>query len=248
MSWYKVLVQISMTDSFVEAMAALSPGDGKRVAAFLDKLLHAPDASGMRPEIVHDAGDRSIRSLKVTHDLRAIAHIEDDGVVLLYVDRHDPAYAWAKKRCIECHPVTGELQIVTDPDVAERALASDTAATAAARIASGMAPAAGLFSNHSDDYLLSIGVPPSWLPTVRMIYSEEMLLAVAPDLPSAVADRLVSLATGEAVGPVCVDETCAEKGSLSEGMRSDLLVCTVEDGETLCRLLKDVGIDTLPDA
>jgi len=237
-----------MTDSFVESLAALSPSDGKRAAAFLDKLLHASDASGMRPEIVHDAGDRAIRSLKVTHDLRAIAHIEGDAVVLLYVDRHDPAYAWARNRCIECHPVTGELQIVADPDEAERSLASQGAASAAARIASGMPPAAGLFAAYTNEYLLSIGVPPAWLPTIRMIYSEEMLLTVAPDLPTPVAERLLSLATGEQVAPVCVDETCAEHGSLAVGSDDRYRVCTVTDDESLCRVLKDVGIDTLPDA
>ena len=118
-----------MTDSFIEALTELAPGDGKRVAAFLDKLVHAPDAAGLRPEIVHEAGDRTIRSLKVTHDLRAIGHIDGDEIVLLYVGQHDDAYAWASKRCIECHPVTGEMQIVEDPAEAEQKLASHGAVT-----------------------------------------------------------------------------------------------------------------------
>jgi len=237
-----------MTDSFVEALAALSPSDGKRAASFLDKLLHSPDASGMRPEIVHDAGDRAIRSLKVSHDLRAIAHIEDGNVVLIYVSRHDQAYEWAKNRCIECHPVTGELQIVADPFDAQRILASEGVATAAARIASSMAPVAGLFDGQSDDYLLSIGVPRRWIPTIRMIHSEEMLLAIASDLPKPVAERLLQLATGELVAPVCVDESCAEKGSLTTESKSQYWVCTVTNGESLCQLLEDVGIEMLPDA
>ena len=237
-----------MTDSFVEALAALAPSDGKRAAAFLDKLLHAPDASGLRPEIVHDAGDRAIRSYKVTQDLRAIAHVENDTVVLMYVDRHDAAYEWAKNRCVECHPVTGELQIVTDPRRAEHTLASQGAASAAARIASSMPPVAGLFDGHTDDYLLSVGVPPSWLPTIRMIYSEEMLLAVASDLPVAVGERLLRLATGELVSPVCVDRVCAEQGTSADDADTQYWVCTVTDGESLCQLLRDVGIEALPDA
>ncbi len=107
-------MQLSLTDSFIESLTALSPGDGRRATAFLDKMLHTPDAASLRPEIVHDAGDRAVRSFKVTHDLRAIGHVEGDSVVLLFVARHDEAYAWAKNRCRDCHPVTGEVLIVED--------------------------------------------------------------------------------------------------------------------------------------
>ncbi len=237
-----------MTDSFIEALTDLSPGDGKRVAAFLDKLVHAPDAAGLRPEIVHDAGDRTIRSLKVTHDLRAIGHIDSDEIVLLYVGQHDEAYAWASKRCIECHPVTGEMQIVEDPAEAEQRLASHGAVTHASRIAGGQAPAAGLFSGFTDDYLLSLGVPPSWLPTVRMIYNDDMLLSVAPDLPTVVSDRLVRLATGEFVGPGGVAPPLAADAPAGQPTEDRYRVCTVVDGETLCELLSEVGLDRLAGA
>jgi len=235
-----------MTDSFIEALTGLAASDGKRVALFLDKLLHAPDAAGIRPEIVHEAGDRTVRSFKVTHDLRAIGHIEGDEVVLIYVGRHDDAYAWASKRCIECHPVTGELQIVEDPSDAEERVASYTAIAHAVRIAGRQAPVAGIFDGFTDEYLLSLGVPPSWLPTVRMIYSDEMLLAVAPDLPAAVGDRLLRLATGEFLGPGGSGDR--EPSASVEEAEDRYRVCTVVDGETLCQLLDDVGIDRLPDA
>ena len=109
------MMQVSLTDSFVESLAALAPGDGRRAALFIDKLLHASDAASLRPEIVHDSGDRAIRSFKVTHDLRAIGHVEGDALTLLYVDRHDPAYRWAKGHCVECDRETGELRIVPNP-------------------------------------------------------------------------------------------------------------------------------------
>ena len=237
-----------MTDSFIEALTDLSPAEGKRVAAFLDKLVHAPDAAGLRPEIVHEAGDRTIRSLKVTHDLRAIGHIDGDEIVLLYVGQHDDAYAWAGKRCIECHPVTGEMQIVEDPAEAEQKLASHGAVTHASRIAGGQAPAVGLFSGFTDDYLLSLGVPPSWLPTVRMINNDDMLLSVAPDLPPVVSDRLVRLATGEFVAPGGVTPAQTADAQTGQPAEDRYRVCTVADGETLCELLSEVGIERLPGA
>ena len=104
---------LAIAETFLDALGELDRADAKRAAAFVDKLLRAPATASLRPEIIHDAADRSVRSFKVTHDLRAIAHLEGDRVLLLFVARHDRAYAWARDRCIECHPVTGELYLVS---------------------------------------------------------------------------------------------------------------------------------------
>ena len=101
--------RIAIADSFLDSLAELDPSDAKRVALFLDKLVHAPETSSLRPEIVHDAADRSVRSFKVTHDLRAITRVASEGLTLLFVARHDRAYAWARNRCIDCHGDAGEL-------------------------------------------------------------------------------------------------------------------------------------------
>ena len=95
-------MRIAISDTFLHALPRLAPGDIKRVALFVDKLVHQPEASGMRPEIVHDAADHSVRSLKVTHDLRAIVRIEHEWLTLLWVARHDDAYSWARDHCHEC--------------------------------------------------------------------------------------------------------------------------------------------------
>lgn len=104
---------ISLTDGFLHALARLSPADVKRTAVFLDKLVHQLDAAGLRPERVHDAADPRIRSFKVTHDLRAIVHVEGDDLVLLWVDRHDRAYVWAREHCMDCDERQGVARIVT---------------------------------------------------------------------------------------------------------------------------------------
>lgn len=109
-------MRISLGDSFLHALAELSASDVKRVAAFLDKLVHEPDAAGLRPEVVHDAADRAIRSLKISHDLRAIARIEGDRLLLLWAARHDRAYTWAREHCFECDPLTSGIDVVERPD------------------------------------------------------------------------------------------------------------------------------------
>lgn len=104
--------KISMTEEFIASLARLDGADAKRVAAFLDKVVRETDASGLHMEIVHDAGDRTIRSMRVTQDLRAIACVEVDRVVLLHVSHHDAAYAWAREHCVTCDPIDESLEVV----------------------------------------------------------------------------------------------------------------------------------------
>jgi hypothetical protein len=95
-------MRISISDSFLDAMRALDPADARRASAFAEKLVVAREASGLHPEIVHDAHNRAVRSFRVTQDMRAIAHVEGERLLLLFVARHDAAYAWARAHCIEC--------------------------------------------------------------------------------------------------------------------------------------------------
>lgn len=116
---------LAIAETFLSALRDLDRTDAKRAIAFVDKLVRAPEANSLRPEIVHDAADRSVRSFKVTHDLRAIARIDGDRLLLLFVARHDRAYAWARDRCVECHP-TGELYLVSKAAAADDPLGTGT--------------------------------------------------------------------------------------------------------------------------
>jgi mRNA-degrading endonuclease RelE of RelBE toxin-antitoxin system len=219
-------MRIQITDTFIASLTKLSPADLKRATLFLDRLVREPDSGRFRPEIVHDAADRTIRSLRVTEDLRAIAQMEADRVALLYVARHDQAYAWARDRCIECHPVTGEIQIIADPSRSVSRLAATGAIEEAARIATARPAPRPLFEDATDETLLALGVPSVWLEAIRMVRSEDMLLAIADDLPAQVAERLIALAIGE---PVRIgDSTWA---------------CDVADRDALCALLERSGVD-----
>ncbi|MBI5231625.1 MAG: hypothetical protein HY876_05625 [Coriobacteriales bacterium] len=222
------MARVAMSESFIDALAALDSGDAKRTASFLEKMTHAENVSAFRPEKVHSSPDRTIRSLRVTKDLRAIAHVSGDEWLLLYVARHDVAYAWARDKCVMCHPVTGELQVVADPHRAE------------GRLATWEQPREpGLFDDLTDRYLLSIGTPPEWIPTLRQIKSEEMFLAVAGDLPAGIAERLMRVATGELVPPRLRPES---ELAADADEHTESWICTVGDADTLCRLLDDRGI------
>lgn len=168
-------------------MQHLSPTDFKHVNEFVMRFLHNPAQPGISLERVQHAKGKGVWSGRVTSDLRAILHKDGDNWILLYAGHHDDAYDWASRRQVECHPSTGVLQIVESPE----------------RFAESLPPAEqqALFQTHSDDYLLSLGVPQTWLPTLRKIDNEDQLLEAAGRLPSEVGERLLALAAGEFVTP-----------------------------------------------
>jgi len=218
---------VALSESFIESMADLGAADAKRTAGFLAKLTRAEDLASLRPELVHEAGDRTIRSLRINKEMRAIAHLDGEQWLLLYVGQHDDAYAWARDRCLLCHPMTGELQIVADPHRAESRLATWE-----------QHQVPGIFDDLPDRYLLSVGTPPEWIPTIRQIKSEEMFLAVADDLPDGVAERLMRVATGELVPP----PTHQDVDRILDAESTHSWICTVGDTDSLCRLLDSRGI------
>lgn len=116
------MTRILLTEGFLDSLASLDRADARRATTFLGKLVNQPTAAGIRPRILHDAADRNVRALSVTHDLRAIVRIIDDDLVMLHVDRHDRAYVWAKTHCFECDD--GGTYRVTVSDAA-----ADTSAT-----------------------------------------------------------------------------------------------------------------------
>lgn len=115
---------IGLTDGFLDSLAELDGADAKRVALFLAKLLRAPERPALHPEIVHDAADRTIRSLRVTRDMRAILHVSGESWVLLFVARHDRAYAWARDHCVDCGSDGVAATLLALDDGSERPIVS----------------------------------------------------------------------------------------------------------------------------
>ncbi len=118
---------------------------------------------------------------------------------MLWVDRHDRAYDWArKKRCI-INPSRGNIQIY---DIEERPAAADPVeATSGTRTADQVISlpgykSAGLFNDVDDDTMKKIGVPDELMTLIRGIRSQEELDAKARLLPHDVYEALSFIASG----------------------------------------------------
>jgi superfamily I DNA/RNA helicase len=168
----------------------LSAKDAKRTLAFVDKFQKNPANPGISLERLTGVTDPNLWSARVTQDLRAILH-QGDTWTILYIDHHDDAYRWAERRKILRNPTTGALQIVETTEEVEAIITQRSSSVTEQ----------GIFDKHKDDYLLSLGLPENWLPTLRKIKTEDILLEAIEKLPPDVGERLLDLADGKFVTP-----------------------------------------------
>ncbi len=189
-------MEVNVAKTFLSSTAKLPTADRGRVFDFLTKFMQNPAHPGISLERVQHAGDAEMWSARITGGLRAILHRSGARNTLLYAGQHDDAYHWAERRRLEHHPVTGSLQIVETAETAGDLLSkSNPFAT------DFPAEDTGLFDGFEDEYLLSLGVPRDWLPTVRRVRQDDQVLVLVELLPEEVGERLLALASGEFVTP-----------------------------------------------
>ncbi len=161
---------------------------------FLDcylKLLNDPSNPGLSLERVTRALSDDVWSARVTQDVRAILLRDSDTWTVLYAGHHDPAYTWAERHRAERNQTTGAMQIIETTEIIAQRIADDPAPP----------ETPGLFDAYDDAFLLSLGVPPDWLPALREMKSEAVFLAAMESLPEDAFERLFQLLAGETVLP-----------------------------------------------
>lgn len=175
--------------TLMTSLSKLNANDTKRVTDFLDKFYSNPAHPSISLERVARVKDDNLWSARITQGLRAIIYKQGDTWALLYAGQHDDAYDWARVRRVEQNAKTGALQIVEVTEAVEEQFSQKPDNQIA------------LFDAHDDDYLLSLGLPPTWLAVVRKLINEDDLLSILEKLPEEVAERFLRLAGGELVAP-----------------------------------------------
>jgi len=174
---------IALTPTFTKSLSRLTAQEQAAVKQLPTEFMMNPEAPGLR---LHKLNCREARfaSLSVNMDLRVIVLKDGAQVIFCYVGHHDDAYRWAERRRVETHPITGAAQLVEIEEVIreeERGIVREVSAP--------------LFADESDDYLLSLGVPPAWMGVVKGV-DEDGLYAILERLPEEAAEALVTLVTG----------------------------------------------------
>lgn len=183
-------MEVLIAQSWITSANRLSAADAKRAWEFYERYQDNPAHPGLSLERLTQARDRqNTWSGRISQGLRAVLHQDGATRAVLYAGQHDDAYAWARTHRFERNAATGALQIVTAPEEVERDVPPRPARTP------------GRFDEHQDAYLLSLGLPPDWLPTIRQVTTDDQLESVLSALPEEVAERLLDVAYGKLATP-----------------------------------------------
>ena len=100
---------VAIADDFLDAFARIPRAQQRKVREFTAKFKADPRSAAINYEKIHRVKDDKLRTVRIDQQYRAIVlHPEQGDVyVLLWVDTHDEAMAWAAKRTFEISPITG---------------------------------------------------------------------------------------------------------------------------------------------
>lgn len=201
---------VAVSNDFFKSLNKLPEKSRGKVASFISKFRDNPRSPGLNYERIEGGKDGFIRSLRVDQEIRCIVRAPEEGnaYVLLWVDKHDDAYQWARRRTCHVNRVSGALQVV-DVESAEAAVAEAPEPAVVATPEPSSAPPSGntasLFECCDNDQLMLLGVPEALLPAVRAVNSDETLSRLIEWVPQSCVDGLILLADGRSIDEV-IDE------------------------------------------
>jgi hypothetical protein len=195
--------RVAIFDDFLDSFARIPRSKQKKVSKFMRKFRANPTDPSINYESISTFVDPNLRTVRIDLAYRAIVLKPDQGnvYVLLWVDNHDEAMAWARNKRVRVHPEIGSLQVLS-PEMVE---ATPPAPAPAPEPSVPTAPAPDLpplFAPYSDEELLSVGVPEPLLPRVRALHTTDQLDEDAGAYPTEVYEALFFLGAGESLAAV----------------------------------------------
>ena len=175
--------KVAISADFLTAYSALPKKIQGKVTEFMNKFRNNPTASGIHYEKLSDCQDKKICSVRIDDTYRGIVVRQPEtGVyLLLWVDHHDEAYAWAKNKKCEINPKTGTIQVYDMIVVPQVIPASQVSM---------------LFSDVSDKDLMELALPEDMLPFARRIGTAEEFYGKKGSFPADAFENLSYLAEG----------------------------------------------------
>lgn len=192
--------QVALSSDFLKAFAEIPAKKQKAVREALEKFKRDPTTAAQNYEKIHDVEDDKVRTIRCGIDYRAIVIHPKQGDVHLFVwvDHHDEAMAWARKKRFEVNKHTGTLQVyeVQTGTASSDAAAAIATSRAVPSVDAEVIPEGRLFAGHDNTTLLLFGVPEPLMIAVRSLREEADLDGLAPYLPQEASNALYLLAAG----------------------------------------------------
>jgi len=182
---------VAISSDFFTAFAALPKYVQGKVSDFIGKFQANPTAPGINYEKINDAADKKICSVRIDDTYRGIVvrQVETGVYLLLWVDHHDEAYDWAKRKKCLVNRQTGNIQVF---DVQ---YSYDTTSEQRPTVP-------GIFSAFPSKDLIKIGVPEEQLKMVKGIQDLTEFYNSKLWLPADAYENLEWLANGFPISEV----------------------------------------------
>lgn len=177
---------IELANTFNRSLDRLNNAEQSAAKNVVFDYMADPSRPGHSLHRVDRAKDKGFWTIRVNRDLRIVVYKQGAKSVFCYIGHHDDAYAWAEGRRFEVHSVTGAAQIVEFVEVVREEI----------KVIHREAAKPGLLCNESREYLLSLGVPETYVQLVQEV-DEDGLMALLSRLPEEAQEALLALATGE---------------------------------------------------
>ncbi|MBK8593471.1 MAG: DEAD/DEAH box helicase [Sandaracinaceae bacterium] len=190
--------KVALSSDFLTAFARIPRSQQKKVRAFIEKFKADPTQASINYESLEGMRDDKVRTVRIDKAYRAVVIHPPQGDVYLcvWVDNHDEAMDWARRKVFEVNASTGSFQVWEPVEGANDAPKRDDSAARRRPTELQPAQAERLFSARTDHELLLVGVPAPLLPAVRAVRVEEDLDSLARFLPQEASDALYLLASG----------------------------------------------------
>lgn len=184
-------LQVAISQDFFTAFARVPRAQQKKINEFVSKFRNNPQASGINYEKISDAANSQYRSVRIDRDYRGIVLKPEKGNIylLLWVDKHNDAYGWARRHRCEVNPLTGCLQLY---ETIHNEPAADASPAASGSADENPGPLLGIRNRE----LLRLGVPEDRLEQVQSLTALTQLEAMAAKLPVEAFEALCFLADG----------------------------------------------------
>jgi len=180
--------RLAISDEFFDAYSRLPRNAQGKVSEFINRFRQDPTRPGLNYESIQDSRDKHMKSVRVDQAHRVIVLKPDSGnvYVLLWIAKHDDAYAWARRKVCRVNEVSGALQIIDVEDVE----------ATTEQLSQEKTQQPGRFDQIADRQLMQLGVPEILLPAVRQVTTDEGVDRLIPHLPREASDALLMLAAG----------------------------------------------------
>lgn len=227
-------MRLFLSDSFFDRFTDLPRNVQQDVRNFQRKFRDNSISSAIHLEPITQFRDSSLRSARVNQAYRAIlGSLGQDNFVLLYVDKHDVAYDWAKNKKFQWNEHTQSCQIIPISieqvaPVATQPMSDDSSDS--------------VWADITDEQLLSIGVPEDLIALTRSITGIDDLERTEANLPQDAFENIFAVLDGIAITEIIEDIEAGKARAGEDSLLSDnnkRRFIEITDDEYLAKIMEE---------